>query len=239
MRRSGQQVPSSYSLPSLPLFLKKRRDHPPAPSPVAEVDFTFCISRFLQLLGDFSAGLPSYMEFRHKNHWSDQMVLLYLVLLLGTERRFVTDVEVLEAVTLLLHTQLDSFSTAHWCWGPTKKPDGAASRAAGFNHSSVCKTLVRMVNEFFPGEGGRQGVVCWAQKAGGAKVTDDTGTSDHHLNMVARLQLLPPSYRGHQVEQSNVWDEISPDACRSAGTCRTCTCRPWPASPTRFHTRSS
>ena len=32
-------------------------------------------------------------------------------------------------------------------------------------------------------------------------MTDDTGRSDHHLNMLHRLHLLPPSYRGNQVKR--------------------------------------
>ena len=194
-RRSGQEVPATYSLPSLPLVKKNQRMF----VPVSPSEFTFCLTRFVTLLADFSSGLPQYQEFRHHGDWSDQLLLLYLALLLGTDMRLVSQLAATEAVTSLLHWHLDSFTPSQWHWGPCKKADNASSKAAGFNHGSVCKTLARMVNEFFPGEGGRGGVVCWEQ--GGRRVTDDTGDSDHHLNMVARIQLIPPSYRGTQVRQ--------------------------------------
>ena len=179
--------------------------------------------RFLRLLADFSAGLQAYQEFRHKNNWSDQVgripgrqagrqdypppppplqvILLYLMLLVGTDRRLVRELAAQEAVTTLLHFHLDSFHSSHWRWGPTKKADSQASKDAGFNHSSVCKTLVRLVNEFFPGEGGREAVAAWAEVPGAPRVTDDSGASDHHLNMLHRLHLLPPSHRGNQVRR--------------------------------------
>ena len=200
VRKSGQKdPPTSYKLPKLPLFCENKGRN--ASSSLSEAGFNFCLSRFLHLLADFSAGMQNHQEFKNKNDWSDQIVFLYIVLLVGTDKRLITDLTAMEAITAIVHFHLDSFRPSQWQWGPKMKPDNDASQAAGFNHGSVCKTLVRILNEFFPGEGGREGVITWAVGAGGKRVTDDTGRSDHHLNMLHRLHLLPPSFRGNQVKR--------------------------------------
>jgi len=203
VKKSGQKdPPTSYFLPKLPPFCEKGFSNKgQTSSSLSESEFNFCLSRFLHLLADFSAGMQNYQEFRNKNDWSDQIVFLYLVLLVGSDKRLITDLAAMEAITAITHFHLDSFRPTQWQWGPRMKPDNEASKAAGFNHGSVCKTLVRILNEFFPGEGGREGVITWAVGAGGKRVTDDTGRSDHHLNMLHRLHLLPPSYRGNQVKR--------------------------------------
>ena len=33
------------------------------------------------------------------------------------------------------------------------------------------------------------------------KVTNQEGTSDHHLNMMHRINLIPPTYRGNQLRK--------------------------------------
>jgi hypothetical protein len=215
VQRSGQPVPSKYSLPHFSAFFKKRRKGNVRESFVkmADDDFDFCVARFLLLLADFSAGLQSYQEFKTKNNLSDQLVFLYTVLLVGTDRRFISDLATMENVMTIVHFHLDSFSSALWRWGPTKKADSASSKSIGFNHASVCKTLVRMVNEFFPAEGGRQGVVCWEAAPSGRKVTDDTGCSDHHLNMLHRIHLVPPSFRGNQVRKYLAYLYLQTLAC--------------------------
>ena len=204
VRKSGQKdPPTSYLLPKLPPFCEKGFSNKgQTTSSLSESEFNFCLSRFLHLLADFSAGMQNYQEFRNKNDWSDQIVFLYLVLIVGSDKRLITDLVAMEAISAIVHFHLDSFRPTQWQWGPKMKPDNEASKAAGFNHGSVCKTLVRILNEFFPGEGGREGVITWDAGAGGGKrVTDDTGRSDHHLNMLHRLHLLPPSFRGNQVKR--------------------------------------
>jgi len=203
VKKSGQKdPPTSYFLPKLPPFCEKGHSNKgQTSSSLSKSEFNFCLSRFLHLLADFSAGMQNYQEFRNKNDCSDQIVFLYLILLVGSDKRLITDLAAMEAITAIIHFHLDSFRPTQWQWGPKMKPDNEASKAAGFNHGSILKTLVRILNEFFPGEGGREGVITWTVGAGGKRVTDDTGRSDHHLNMLHRLHLLPPSYRGNQVKR--------------------------------------
>lgn len=204
VRKSGQKdPPATYSLPKLPAFCEKELGNKSIiSSSFSQSEFSFCLSRFLHLLADFSAGMQNYQEFRNKNDWSDQIVFLFIVLLVGSDRRLITNLVAMEAITSIIHFHLDSFRPSQWQYGPKMKPDNEASKAAGFNHGSVCKTLARVVYEFFPGEGDREGVINWdIVRDGGKRVTDHPGRSDHHLNMLHRLHLLPPSYRGNQVKR--------------------------------------
>ena len=58
-----------------------------------------------------------------------------------------------------------------------------------------------MVNEFFPGEL-CPSVMTWDQgNMSNLKMTNLDGTSDHHLNMLHRIHLVPPSFRGNQVRK--------------------------------------
>jgi len=203
VKKSGQKdSPTSYSLPKLPAFCEKRYSNKSrVSSSLSKSEFNFCLTNFLTLLADFSAGLQQYFELKNKNDWSDEIVFLYLILLVGSDKRLVINLSATEAITSILHFHIDSFTSAQWSYGPKAKPDNESSKVAGFNHGNVCKTLVRMVNEFFPGEGGREGVITWTVGTGGKRVTDDTGRSDHHLNMLHRLHLLPPSFRGNQARR--------------------------------------
>jgi len=223
VRKSNQKVARRYELPELPDFLVKRRlvgeqvlevatdeggdkedevklEKPP---PITPAQFRFCLESFILLLTDFSAGQPQHLEFRYKNNWSDQIILLYLLLLLGTDKRLVRSWRSRAAITMGIHYHLDSFTSAQWYWGPDKEdhPKTADGRK-DFNQQNVCKSLVLLINEFFPGEL-CPATLTWPIDTGHAsKVSfSKNGTSDHHLNMVARIGLLPPSLRGNQLKK--------------------------------------
>jgi len=205
VRKSGQKAPEKYQFPKLPGFFTKRRkmgDKSPHYRTISPKEFSFCVSRLIVLVSDFSAGLPTFLEFRYRNNWTEQIVFLYLLMVLGTDKRFITDHRVKESVISALHFHLDSFSSEQWFWGPTLRPANDQSKEQGFNHSNVCKTLIRLVNEFFPGEL-CPSLICWkdVRPAGGPQVTNREENSDHHLNMLHRIHLLPPSFRGNQVKK--------------------------------------
>ena len=225
VRKSGQKVARKYELPDLPDFLVKRRmvgeqvlevarveegggekkdeGKVEKPPPITPAQFKFCLESFILLLTDFSAGQPQHLEFRYKNNWSDQIILLYLLLLLGTDKRLVRSWRSRAAITMGIHYHLDSFTSAQWYWGPDKDdhPKTADGRK-DFNQQNVCKSLVMLVNEFFPGELCPATLTWDIDTEHATKVSFfKNGYSDHHLNMVARLGLLPPSLRGNQLKK--------------------------------------
>ena len=194
--KTGQTTSKKFSLPKLPRTFEEQAkiNKNQLIYPKTTEEFQFCLSRFLLLCSEFTAGFPSHVELHYKADYSDQLVLLFLLLLLGTDCRLVGDVESRENITNTIHFLLDNVNKEQWKWGPTQKSD-----LDGFNHCNVHKTLARMVNEFFPGEEECRAVVRW--EVGGTATTNHEGTSDHHLNLLARLQLLPHSYRGLQLRR--------------------------------------
>jgi len=203
VRKTGQEAGEKYQLPKLPEFLRKRRlSQKKIFLALNDEKFTFCVSRFLLLVSEFSAGLPSHLEFRYRNNWSEQIIFMYVLLLMGTDKRFIMDHRVKEAIMCALHYHMDSFSTSQWFWGPVNRAANDQSKQDGFNHSNVHKSLIRMVNEFFPGEL-CPSVITWEQadNVNNLKLTNMDGTSDHHLNMLHRIHLVPPSYRGNMVRK--------------------------------------
>jgi len=226
VRKSGQKAAKRYELPELPDFLVKRRldgeqvlemcvegdqgenkeeEKISKPPPITPAQFKFCLESFILLLTDFSAGQPQHLEFRYKNNWSDQIILLYLLLLLGTDKRLVRSWRSRAAITMGIHYHLDSFASAQWYWGPDKDPNNHPKTADGrkdFNQQNVCKSLVMLINEFFPGELCPASLTWPIDTAHASKVSfSKNGTSDHHLNMIARLGLIPPSLRGNQLKK--------------------------------------
>jgi len=202
VRKTGQEAGDKYQLPKLPVFLQKRKGSAKRMF-VAQTEqkFHFCVSRFIHLVSEFSAGLPSHLEFRYRNNWSEQIIFMYLLLLLGTDKRFIMDHRVKESISTALHYHMDSFSSSQWFWGPVNRPANDQAKQDGFNHSNVHKSMIRMVNEFFPGEL-CPSVITWDQGSHpNLKVTNMDGTSDHHLNMLHRIHLVPPSFRGNQVRK--------------------------------------
>ena len=131
VRRSDQKVHSKYQLPHLAEFVKRRRAEDDGEEEIlSEGNFKFCLVKFIELLTDFSAGQPNHLNFRLerreskpassdllmvavccrvKNNWSDQIIFLYILLIVGTDKRVITDSEVREAIRTGVHYHLDSF----------------------------------------------------------------------------------------------------------------------------------
>ena len=201
--KSGQKVDPKYKLPKPHNFLKRRMESKEESS-VSSSDFHFCYQRFIEMVCQWSAGFPSHLDLKHKNQWADQLVFMHLLLLMGTDQRVVGKSSVVANIREALHVQLDSFSAEQWHWGPLsppRTPPGSEENNRGkFNHHHPHKSLVRLVNEFFPGEL-CPAVINWSAREAEEKVTDYHGRSDHHLNMVYRISLVPDSYRGNQLRK--------------------------------------
>jgi len=212
VRSSGQKVSKKYELPDLPFFIKKRKTGGDAADSPEELEqftvmtagnFKFCVEKFLILLTDFSAGQPGHLEFRYRDNWSDQIIFLYVLLIVASDKRVIRNYKVREAIMTGLHYHLDSFSSVQWYWGPDKENQPkTVDGFKDFNHTNVCKSLIILLNEFFPGENCSDTINWEVVEDHSHKVTfRKNNTSDHHLNMLHRLSLVPPSYRGNQLRK--------------------------------------
>ena len=210
VRKSGQGSDEKFKLPKLQHFLRKKIESKEKPS-VLIADFPFCYQRFMEVICQWTAGFPSHLDLKHKNKWSDQLVFMYLLLLLGTDHRVVGKSSVISVVREALHAQFDSFNAQQWHRGPLAPPvtpPGSEETNRGkFNHHHPHKSLVRLINEFFPGEL-CPAVINWNPSETEEKVTNFEGKSDHHLNMIYRISLVPDSYRGNQFRHGSIFSDI-------------------------------
>ena len=72
---------------------------------------------------------------------------------MASDKKVIRNYKVREAITTGLHYHLDSFSSVQWYWGPDKENQPkTADGFRDFNHTNVCKSLIILLNEFFPGE---------------------------------------------------------------------------------------
>jgi len=205
---SGQKLKENvYKLPELPFFFNQRvkgrvlYDF----KALSEEKFNFAVGRSIKIVCDFSAGLPMYLEFRYKNNWSDQVLLLYLLLLLGTDKRFIKNYKIKEAIKTGIHYHLDSFSTHQWFWGPLSPGATGPTKKDGspeFSNNNAVQSMVALFERFFPGDM-CPSVINWdtSKKEKDSLVSTCDGKTDHHLNLMYRLSLFPPSSRGNQVKK--------------------------------------
>ena len=203
VRNSGQNVKNTkYQLPELPTFIK-RREKQQSQQQLQEGEMTFCLEQLLVLLADFSGGQPDHLGLRYKENWSDQIIFLYLLLLTATDSRLVGSYQAREAVNMCLHYHLDSFKPQQWYWGPDRRDrPTTADGHKDFNHSNVCKSLIVLLNEFVPGERCPDTVSWTVLEDHASKVSfSKNNVSDHHLNMLHRLSLIPPTCRGNQLKK--------------------------------------
>lgn len=200
VKETGQPVTvEAYGVEKkLPYFFLKRRKQHDSRSVRAlaavqpDEQFKFCVSRFIILLSEFSAGLIAHLDMVVKNDFSDQVVFLFLVLLLGTDRRFTTNFRVIESISSLLHYNFESVPSSLWYLGPVHKD---RDQRMAHPNKNFFRTLAKMVHEFFPGEYSAEVMTWKIQRV----VMDET--ADHPLNMVHKLELIPASFRGNQLKK--------------------------------------
>ena len=203
VRKSGQDTETKFRMQKLPEFIQNRRiDQNSIEESVTAEQFNFCLGRFIQVICQFISGFPSHIDFKHKNNWSDLLVLMNILLLLGTERRLILTHRVKTDIREALHFLMESFSTELWRWGPISRPTKEEKeRGETFNHYNCHKSLARMVHEFYPGELCPE-VTTWASSNEVDSIeTNVAGTSDHHLNMLHRINLIPRTHRGNQLRK--------------------------------------
>ena len=198
--KSGKKVSSRYELPKMPKFIEDRPSEAGSCHAIAEKEFTCCLSKFISFICEFYCHFQPHVSFLRKdNDWCDQVVFLHLLLLLGTDRRLVQDSGVLTSISLAVGSGLDSWSPDCWAWGPAATPPTQHQHQLDlFSKTNVHKLLAEMMNEFFPGEQCRR-VINWNE--GGQIVTNTERTSDHHLNVLHRIDLVPSSLRGTQLRR--------------------------------------
>jgi hypothetical protein len=198
-KETGQSIHAdTYGVrKKLPKFFQARMDaanetNKSARVQVPEEQFSFCVSRFILLLSEFSAGLTSHLDMIVKQDFSDHCVFLFLILLTGTDRRFVTSYRVIESITSLLHYNFDMVPAGLWYRGPVLKDKQQAMRHGMRN---FIRTLAKMVHEFQPGEFSTE-MMTW--RPDGRR---DDERADHPLNMLHKLELIPASFRGNQLKK--------------------------------------
>ena len=77
--------------------------------------FVSYFQNFMGLVSDLSVSHPDRTKFRPtSDDWSHQLVFLYTMLLAATDRYLIDDSILRRHMTLLLHTQINSFSTFQW-----------------------------------------------------------------------------------------------------------------------------
>ena len=158
---------------------------------------------FFQVISDWFAGQHGHLEFRKRDNWSEQIVLIYILMVVASDKRILSSHRVRDAVATNIHYHLDSFSSTQWYWGPDQldQPKTLDGRK-DFNHSNVCKSLIILLNEFFPGELCPDTVNWDVIEEHSATVSfGKNNSSDHHLNMIHRLSLIQPSFRGNQLKK--------------------------------------
>ena len=130
-------------------------------------------------------------------------MLIYLLMVTATDKRIIDSHKVRETVATNIQYHLDSFSPTQWYWGPDVEDQPLTlDGRKDFNHSNVCKSLIIPLNEFFPGELCPDTVNWDIIEEHSATVSfGKNNSSDHHLNMVHRLSLIPPSFRGNQFKK--------------------------------------
>ena len=89
------------------------------------------------------------------------------------------------------HTPFSPTCTIGRYWGPDKENQPkTVDGFKDFNHTNVCKSLIILLNEFFPGENCDKTINWEVVEDHSHKVTfRKNNASDHHLNMLHRLSL--------------------------------------------------
>ena len=54
-------------------------------------------------------SVKCWLCFRIKDNWSDQIIFIYILLIVGTDKRVIMDSDVREAIRTGVHYHLDSF----------------------------------------------------------------------------------------------------------------------------------
>lgn len=187
-----------FNLPTF--FLEKKKKTGKLP-PVSEEKFKFVLSKLILFVSEYSIGMPNRLLFRNKSDWSDLCVFLFISILLGTEKRFVQDYRIFESISTMLIYHLDSIPSDYWYCGAGKRRLDKDKKPC-FTNLSFPRFLATMIFDFFPGEKGEE-LLCWQPEFVGTgesgKVRKDFG--DHRLNIIHKLDLIPPSYRGNHLRR--------------------------------------
>ena len=177
-------------------FLSRRKKNGVSFVPLAEEKFTFCVSNFILVISEFTSGLPNMIDFRYKSDWSDLCVLAFLVNLLGTDQRFVLNLSVLDAISSMYIYLFDCVPSENWFCGMDEVLREGDRLC--FTQSSFPGALAKIIHDF-PDENEMDELRCWNIESRLSKV--DNGKSEHKLNIIHKLGLFPPSYRGNQVRR--------------------------------------
>jgi len=165
--------------------------------PLSDSDFELCVTKFILFVSEFCIGIPSRTDFRYKNDWTDLCVLCCIMNLIGTDRRFVQNIQVLEAISSLYASLLDSIPTENWYCGPeqvSKDGDGKLC----FNNLNFPKILAISIHSFPYHYKFMRELRCWEPET---IHPGEDNEQEHRLNVIHKLELFPNSFRGNTVRR--------------------------------------
>ena len=192
----------------LPRFWTERVKHSSAtPTMVEEEKFNFVLSKFVLFVCEFCNGINK-LDFRRRGNWGDLAVFIFLFIQLGTAQQFILDYRVYGAISTMLLFQLDSIPTEYWKLGPAKKK----SEKMEFNKDSFPRCLSTMIHKFFPGERSLD-ILLWTPEL------ERLREHEHRLNIIHKLEIIPPSYRGNQVRRFLAYLYLQSSLCKTIIKC--------------------
>jgi len=168
------------------------------PKSVSDEKFTFCISRFIQIVCEIFTGLASRRILVDKSDWSDLCFFAFLMNVLATDKRFIEDFTVLENVKILFAYLFDSISSESWHFGVGKAVKQDNNKYI-FTPLSFPNILSRMIHDF-PLHKDMKKFKNWENTLSDEQKSFH-GDHEHHFNMIHKIELLPLTYRGNQTKK--------------------------------------
>ena len=225
----SQSKSYKFSLPSYPAFFKKRLEAFKSSQPVSQPgptpeDRLKCVKNLIHFISNLLVTHSHLTEFKsvYGHDWISQLILIHIFTLLSSEQSLNTDSFVKEDLSLLFYQQFNSFSVKQWSGregdSPTNdkdkdkelknktassKPTGNAdhSKPPELNNEEANASLD--ISEIISQVGQYDGIAhafTWDRDA--VPALDHLGIMDHHHNMVQRVQLLPPTFRGYAIKKN-------------------------------------
>jgi len=180
---------------NLPLVSKKSKNY--RRTKLDDEKFKLIVTQFVLFVTEFCNGVNK-LDLRYQGDCSDMCIFLFLFIKLGTAEQFVMDYRVNEAISTMLIYLLDTIPARYWWCGPTtkKKPE---NESFTFEKYSFPRCLSEMIHKFIPAEIDTN-IQNWTSDQNSV-LQGHVYLDDHHLNIIHKLELIPPSYRGNQLKR--------------------------------------
>lgn len=206
-----------FALPSYPTFFKKRLERAPIEtndeetSPPSQEDRLKCVKNFISLVSNIVVTHSQLTEFKVSSghDWTSQLILIHIFVLLSSDKLLNSDSFVKNNISLMLYQQFNSFSYKQWFGkeDPNSKGDKSKPKQNDFHSDEANASLD--ISEIISQVGQYDGVknaFTWDRDS--IAPLDHLGTMDHHHNMLQRVQLLPPTFRGNMIKKNAAYLQL-------------------------------